>query len=42
MMERPVLVAIAQADLFLRDAWPWLAAALALFGVTVWIMWTRK
>ena len=41
-MERPVLVAVAQVDLFLHDAWPWLVAALALFGVTVWILMKRE
>ena len=42
MMERPVLVAVAQVDLFLSDAWPWLAVALVLFGAAVWILMKRR
>ena len=40
--DRVIQAWVAQADLFFRETWPWLAAVAVLFAIALWIMWIRK
>ena len=40
--EQAIQAWVVRADLFLCEAWPWLLAAVVLFGVTAWILIKRE